>query len=194
MDKSVYKLMQRGKEIARGTLRHISDKTELAESTLIVYRGTEQREKYERNVRSSALYRITEKECSKCYEYKLLTDEYFYGNKNNNDGYQNVCKECQKNYQKQYNEKRHEAQERLEQEEKEMMIQKETETFNKNKKYKVIPLRIDKRTVSERGKSFTGKPIYQNDRLLTLRSDIGIAETFLKIDFVIGDYKYEELS
>lgn len=62
----------------------------------------------------------------------------------------------------------------------------ETETF-KEGIYRINKI-TDKRRNTKLNK-FKGKMIYQDRRLLTLRSESGVTETFLKMDFIIGDYE-----
>ena len=64
----------------------------------------------------------------------------------------------------------------------------ETETF-KEGIYKVGRTRKNLGKGDHKTRQFKGKMIYQDRRLLTLKSESGITETFLKMDFITGDYE-----
>lgn len=132
---------------------------------------------------------MSTKKCTKCGEVKELNKENFYQYRGRKDGFHTSCKECHKKY---YKIRR----ERIgkETQEEEEVANNKTEIFKNGTRYKVEEMWKSKKKAKDRTKSFTGRVIYQDRRLLTLKNDKGIVETFLKMDFVTKDYTYEELS
>lgn len=142
--------------------------------------------------------------CSTCKEELPFNSNYFYNNSTCIGGLEKQCKRCR--YEK--IKKRLKIKERsddltpeteenikkmLEREEKRKQDLKEKidgeiiGEYKLGKEYRI--------TNSYRGKKddnrFLGKVIYNDKRLLTLENNRGRRETFLKVDFVIGDYKIQ---
>ena len=123
--------------------------------------------------------------CTNCKKEFPSTTEYFYVEKLSLDGLQTQCKSCilqkAKNRRIRNNNKAYEDKAK----------QVEVDKFKTNAMYQV---QNQSRTSKRLEKTFIGRCIYQDKRLLTLKNNIGIVETFLKMDFITKDYTYKELS
>lgn len=142
------------------------------------------------------------RKCTKCGEVKELSSDNFHRNKSHKHGLTSACKVCMAEYQRLRREKIKLDREKykedrkadaLRKEKEEEIVQVKTEVFKTDTKYKIQEMASDRRNKKHYTESFEGQVVYQDKRLLTLKNDKGVAETFLKMDFITGDYKYKEV-
>lgn len=129
-----------------------------------------------------------EKACRTCGEVKELNPDNFYRHGTNTTGFNTQCKMCASAQQKSYRTK---ANRRTKKEQVARAIK--IKRLDESCKYEIKKKENLRAKEEWYGNKFVGKVIYQDKRLLTLRNDSGIVETFLKIDFVIGDYQYKAI-
>lgn len=128
-----------------------------------------------------------EKTCRKCKEVLPLTSEFWHKKKCSKDGFKPRCKVCANEEARLRKAGVIVKKESAYKEKEEIIKQVETETFKDDGIYSINKIK-NKRKITKLNK-FKGKVIYQDRRLLTLKSESGITETFLKMDFITGDYE-----
>ena len=129
------------------------------------------------------------KTCARCKEEYPATVEYFHKRAKSSTGFASYCKESSSEVAKERKSRNAEIAKEKEKQRKEKEIQTEPPKFYLNKTYTVIMKMSNEGKIK---KEFSGRCIYHDKRLLTLRSKKGITETFLKMDFVTKDYEYME--
>lgn len=125
---------------------------------------------------------MVRKKCSKCRKTLPATKEYFHSNPSQKKGLSNYCKECAREYARNYKKKKREANKRN---------SKSFDRFGIGKEYQVLQGNMQRKGHSNF--NFKGEVIYEDLRLLILKSDKKVREAFLKNDFKTGDYKIKEM-
>lgn len=131
------------------------------------------------------------KSCKKCGNVFELTTEYWHKRKRSKDGFTPRCKTCTNEESRLRKLGLIGSKKKAYLEKEEITKGAETEIF-KEGIYKVRRTRENLGKGGHKTKQFKGKMIYQDRRLLTLRNEKGITETFLKMDFITGDYEILE--
>lgn len=91
---------------------------------------------------------VIEKACQKCKEIYPATIEYFYRNKNINDGFYAICKKCRSDYYRNYNKKNKSE------------ISKKRSAYYRNNKNKFIEYRNKNRNkINKCIKAYMNKPV-----------------------------------
>lgn len=129
------------------------------------------------------------KTCARCKEEYPATIEYFHRRTKSSTGFASYCKKCSSEVAKERKSRKAEIAKEKEKQRKEKEVQVEPPKFYLDKTYTVITKMSNEDKVK---REFSGRCIYHDKRLLTLRNKKGITETFLKMDFVTKDYKYME--
>lgn len=126
------------------------------------------------------------KECRTCKILFERTSDNFHRNKANKDGFHLSCKACRNKEGKiRYENSKNQVKVvYVEVTPKPLSIPK----FKLNEVYKIKHIKNDTRKL-KKGRVFEGVCIYHDKRLLTLRKSDGVTETFLKVDFGIGEYE-----
>lgn len=208
--------------LATGTIEEISKQINMSIKTLRNYGSPSYLKRSEGRAHTrKVLIRLSydgfeEKECKSCKEVFPLTKDFWHVDKRLKDGFNNECKSCKREKAREYQERKRKLEgfltrEELEAEEvrlqrartremeklsKERLEKRKNkmrgETYNPKKTYRVDNRKNVVRNVRDLV-DFTGKVHYQDGRLLTLKHKNGRCETFLKVDFKIGEYQIEEL-
>lgn len=126
------------------------------------------------------------KRCSKCKEVKKATNEFFYVRKNSKDGFDYRCKECCKIQGQEYNRKA-----KLQREqgiEKPELVHLKIDDAISFEVFEGDIVRINKRINGIMVEDyFVGIVEVVNDIHFTVKHLHGYLETFLKVDFFIGE-------
>lgn len=130
-----------------------------------------------------------EKYCSTCKTWKPRTVEFFHLKEDTKDGFNYKCKECISEYNKQYRKKEKAGLTKGRVRKKHLHI-----NFIKNFKYKkdtvyTIDALVRSNLVED---YFEGTLVQDTGLHVTFINKVGRRESFLKVDFLIGDYKIKE--